>query len=252
MRFFKSKNPTLEETGEKLDKTVEGIEKNIERYNKELTVIKKKIEEEKKKKTPNPQVINSLRKKAEIIIKRKKVYETNKENTLGIQFNIDQVKFANDSLKTQIDTCKVLAVSSKELKKNIKKININKIEKLQDDIFDYIEESKEITEILGNSYEIPVYMDENEIDTELALVEDSILDEELVAEEGTIADVVENENDEIINENTEINVENEVLLTESGTTNNNTFKETIGNKETNIENKNTEKEKTAGVHMKIR
>ncbi|VWU51394.1 vacuolar-sorting protein SNF7, putative [Hepatocystis sp. ex Piliocolobus tephrosceles] len=186
MKFFKKKKgKTLDEAHEHLGKSLKGIDENIDRYNKELNVIKQKIEEEKNKKPVNQYVIESLRKKAAILIKRKKVYEDNKDNTLGIQFNIDQVKFASDNIKMSIDTCETLKNSAKVLKKNMKKVNINKMEKLQDDLFDIIEDTKEISEILSSSYNIPEEMNEHEIDAELSLIEDTIMDEEAVEEDIT-------------------------------------------------------------------
>ncbi|SBS88937.1 SNF7 family protein [Plasmodium malariae] len=176
-----------------LEKSVKSIDGNIEKYNKELNIIKQKIEEEKKKKPINQHAINTLRNKAVIIINRKKTYENNKESTLGIQFNIDQIKFANDNVQMSIETCKALQNTSKVLKKNIKKVNISKIEKLQDDLYDYIEDTKEIGAILSSSYEIPMELDENEIDAELSLIEDSILDENI---NDNITSYIDNENEE--------------------------------------------------------
>ncbi|CRG94613.1 vacuolar-sorting protein SNF7, putative [Plasmodium gallinaceum] len=221
MRFFKpKKDPTLDETYGYLEKNVKNIDENIEKYNKELNIIKQKIEEEKKKNPVNKYAIDNLRTKAANIIKKKRIYESNKENTLGIQFNIDQIKFANDNVQMSIDTCKALKNTSKILKKNIKKVNISKIEKLQDDIHDYIEEAKEIGEILSSSYEIPVDLDENEIDAELSLIEDSILDENLEGENITNYLENENENEKMLQEEASVTeksdptIQNEVKHTE--------------------------------------
>ncbi|CRH01508.1 vacuolar-sorting protein SNF7, putative [Plasmodium relictum] len=215
MRFFKSKKgPTLDEAYGNLEKNVKSIDENIEKYNKELQIIKQKIEEEKKKNPVNKYTINNLRNKAANLIKKKKVYENNKENTLGIQFNIDQIKFANDNVQMSIDTCKALKNTSKVLKKNIKKVNISKIEKLQDDIYDYMEEAKEIGEILSSSYEIPLDLDENEIDAELSLIEDSILDENLEGE--NITNYLEKEKTELdeasVTEQNDSTIKNEEKL----------------------------------------
>ncbi|KEG04487.1 vacuolar-sorting protein SNF7, putative [Plasmodium vinckei vinckei] len=200
MKFFKSKKEkTLDEAYGNLEQSVKNIDGNIDRYNKELNIIKQKIEEEKKKVPVNQHVINNLRNKAAVIIKRKKTYENNKENTLGIQFNIDQIKFANENIQMSIDTCKALEQSSKVLKKNIKKVNINKIEKLQDDLFDCIEDAKEIGEILSSTYDIPINLDEDEIDAELSLIEDNILDENV---EENITSYLENNDEEIAQEKT--------------------------------------------------
>ncbi|SBT43931.1 SNF7 family protein [Plasmodium ovale wallikeri] len=231
MNFFKKKKEkTLDDAYGNLEKSVKSVEGNIERYNKELNIIKQKIEEEKKKKPVNQHAINNLRSKAATIIKRKKIYESNKENTLGIQFNIDQIKFANDNVQMSIDTCKALENTSKVLKKNIKKVNISKIEKLQEDLYDCIEETKEIGEILSSSYEIPVDLDENEIDAELSLIEDCILDENI---EENITNYLDNDNEK--EEETD-----KVLAQETSTTEK--YNETVKNTTKNCEHYYTEKE----------
>ncbi|KJP87723.1 hypothetical protein AK88_02618 [Plasmodium fragile] len=230
MKFFKPKKEhTLDDAYGNLEKSVKSIDDNIDKYNKELNIIKQKIEEEKKKKPVNQQAINNLRNKAAIIIKRKKTYESNKENTLGIQFNIDQIKYANDNVQMSIDTCKALESASKIMKKNMKKVNIGKIEKLQDDLFNYMEEAKEIGEMLCSSYDIPLQLDENEIDAELSLIEESILDEQV---EDNITDYLETDKVEEKEEKTQ---EQEIPSTEKNT-------DLMKNKGKNSENYCTQKE----------
>ncbi|GAB68168.1 SNF7 family protein [Plasmodium cynomolgi strain B] len=230
MKFFKPKKEhTLDDAYGNLEKSVKSIDDNIDKYNKELNIIKQKIEEEKKKKPVNQHAINNLRNKAAIIIKRKKTYENNKENTLGIQFNIDQIKYANDNVQMSIDTCKALESTSKIMKKNMKKVNIGKIEKLQDDLFDYMEEAKEIGEILSSSYDIPLELDENEIDAELSLIEDSILDEQV---EDNITDYLESDK---VEEKEEKTMEQEIPSTEKNT-------EIVKSKAKQSENYYTQKE----------
>ncbi|CAA9989732.1 vacuolar-sorting protein SNF7, putative [Plasmodium knowlesi strain H] len=230
MKFFRPKKEhTLDEAYGNLEKSVKSIDDNIDKYNKELNIIKQKIEEEKKKNPVNQHAINNLRNKAAIIIKRKKTYESNKENTLGIQFNIDQIKYANDNVQMSIDTCKALESTSKIMKKNMKKVNIGKIEKLQDDLFDYMEEAKEIGEILSSSYDIPLELDENEIDAELSLIEDSILDEQV---EDNITDYLESDK---VEEKQEEAPEQEITATEKNT-------EVVKNKAKQSENYYTQKE----------
>ncbi|KMZ78948.1 vacuolar-sorting protein SNF7, putative [Plasmodium vivax] len=230
MKFFKPKKEhTLDDAYGNLEKSVKSIDENIDKYNKELNIIKQKIEEEKKKKPVNQHAINNLRNKAAIIIKRKKTYESNKENTLGIQFNIDQIKYANDNVQMSIDTCKALESTSKIMKKNMKKVNIAKIEKLQDDLFDYMEEVKEIGEVLSSSYDIPLELDENEIDAELSLIEDSILDEQV---EDNITDYLESDK---VEEKEEKAPEQEMPVTEKNT-------EFVKNKANQSESYYTQKE----------
>merc|ERR1712116_115257 len=66
----------------------------------------------------------------------------------------------------------------KEMKKEYKKLNITKIENMQDELEDMMEDANEIQEVLGRSYGMPE-VDEDDLEAELdALGEDFALDED--------------------------------------------------------------------------
>ena len=64
------------------------------------------------------------------------------------------------------------------MKKEFKKVNIEQIEDLQDDLADMLEDANEVQEVLGKAYGVPD-LDEDELEAELdALGDDIALDED--------------------------------------------------------------------------
>ena len=71
------------------------------------------------------------------------------------------------SLQNVMTTVDAMKSTNKTLKKQYGKIDIDKIERLQDEMQDLMEAGNEIQESLGRSYDIPEDVDEAELDAEL-------------------------------------------------------------------------------------
>lgn len=104
-----------------------------------------------KKMRPGP-AKTSVQKRALAILKQKKMYEKQKEATMNQQFNVDQIMFAQDSLKETVSTVSAMKDANKALKKQFKQINISKVEDLQDDMSDLLEQAEEVQNALSRSY----------------------------------------------------------------------------------------------------
>ncbi len=72
-----------------------------------------------------------------------------------------------DNLKNVMTTVEVMKSTQKTLKQQYGKIDIDKIEKMQDEMADLMEMGNEIQESLGRSYDVPEDVDEAELDAEL-------------------------------------------------------------------------------------
>lgn len=94
------------------------------------------------------------------------------------QFNLDQVAFTAESVKETVTTVQALTQAKKDLKKQMKskEFNVNRIEKLQDEMMDLMDQQRDIQEALGQSYDVPD-VDEDELMDEL-----NALDYELATE----------------------------------------------------------------------
>merc|ERR1719265_2624902 len=87
------------------------------------------------------------------------------------QFNIDQIKMAQEGLKETADTVTAMKGANKELKKQFKSIKIDQVEDLQDDMADLLEQAEEVQATLGRSYNTDD-IDEDDLEAELAAMED--------------------------------------------------------------------------------
>ena len=64
-------------------------------------------------------------------------------------------------------TVDAMKTTQKELKKQYGKINIDKIEKMQDEMADLMDMGNDIQESISRSYDVPEDVDEAELDAEL-------------------------------------------------------------------------------------
>lgn len=82
-----------------------------------------------------------------------------------------------DNLKNTMATVDAMKTTQKELRKQYGKVDIDKIEKLQDEMADLMDMGNDIQESISRSYDVPEDVDEAELDAELeALGEEVELD----------------------------------------------------------------------------
>lgn len=72
------------------------------------------------------------------VLKQKRLYEGQREQLYNQQFNMDQTAFTLESIKDSVTTVQAMKAANTELKQAFKKgeLNIDSIEKLQDEMAD--------------------------------------------------------------------------------------------------------------------
>merc|ERR1719186_1994421 len=108
------------------------------------------------------------------LLKQRKMYENQLGTLQAQQFNIDQSKFAQESLQDNIKMVTAMKETQKQLKKDFKKINIDDVENMQDDMEDMMDEMNEMNEALARDYGVT-----SDVDSEDLLDELDALDDEL-------------------------------------------------------------------------
>jgi len=93
-------------------------------------------------------------------------------------FNMEQTSFATENLRNTVTTVNAMKQANKQLKKQYKKVNIDKIEAMQDEMEDLLDQANEIQEALGRSYNLPEDIDEADLEAELEALNDDYLEEE--------------------------------------------------------------------------
>jgi len=157
----KKPQPTLEDATKAVDTRVSGIDEKIKKLDQELLGYKEKM-----KKTRGP-ALEALKQRAMRILKQKKMYEQQRDQMSNQVFNMEQTTWATQSLKDTVTTVEAMKSANKELKKAYKKVDINKIEAMQDDLSDLLDQASEVQEVLGRSYGVPEEVDESDLMAEL-------------------------------------------------------------------------------------
>ena len=72
------------------------------------------------------------------MLKQKRLYEGQRDQLYGQQFNMDQTTFVMESAKDTVNTVQALKAASKEMRTAFKskELNIDSIDKLQDELAD--------------------------------------------------------------------------------------------------------------------
>lgn len=91
------------------------------------------VYKEQLKKAKGPTATN-IKRRAMETLKRKKMYEAQRDQMAGQAFNVEQTQFAIESVKDTQTTVTAMKAAGKMLKKEHKKLNINEIEDMQDDL----------------------------------------------------------------------------------------------------------------------
>jgi len=110
---------------------------------------------------------NAIKQKAIKILQQRKMYESQKDQLQQQSWNMEQAGMMQDNLKNTMATVDAMKTTQKELKKQYGKVNIDKIEKMQDEMADLMDVGNDIQESISRSYDVPEDVDEAELDAEL-------------------------------------------------------------------------------------
>jgi len=106
------------------------------------------------------------------------MYETQRDQLAGQQFNIDQAAFGIESAKASVSTVAAMKAASHELKATIKNdLKIDDVDELADDMAELMDEFQEINEALAQNFATPDDIDEADLEAELGMLDDEFEDE---------------------------------------------------------------------------
>lgn len=162
----KTPPPTVEEATERINKRGDNVDEKIKKLDAELV----KYREQMKRTRPGP-AQEAVKARAMRILKQKRMYEGQRDTLYNQTFNLDQVAFATEGIKDAQQTMAAMKAAKKDLKGTLKTLKIDDIDKLQDEMIDLMEFSTEIQESLGQSYNVPDDIDEDELLGELDALE---------------------------------------------------------------------------------
>lgn len=155
-----------------MDNRVASIDVKLAALNSELSTYQTKIS--KMRDGPGK---NALRQKALKVLQRRKQYEAQREQLSQQSWNMEQAGMMQDNLKNVMTTVDAMKTTTKTLKKQYGKIDIDQIERMQDEMADLMDIGNEIQESISRAYDVPEDVDEAELDAELeALGEETMFE----------------------------------------------------------------------------
>lgn len=165
-RLFGSRNtapkPTLQSAITNVDTRIETLDVKLSKLNAELSTYQTKLS--KMRDGPGK---TALKQKALKVLQQRKLYESQRDQLQSQVWNMEQAGMMQDNLKNTMTTVDAMKTTTKELKKQYGKVNIDKIEQLQDEMADLMDVGNEIQDAISRSYEVPDEVDEAELDAEL-------------------------------------------------------------------------------------
>ncbi|EPY51338.1 vacuolar sorting protein Vps60 [Schizosaccharomyces cryophilus OY26] len=154
-------SPSLTDAIDSLDKRSDSLEVKISKLDSQLSVFQQKIANTR----PGPGQ-TTLKQRAMGVLRQKKMYEAQLQQLQQQSFNMEQAAMTTESMKNTMTTVQTMQDTARQMKAQSKSLSIEKIEKLQDQIQDYMDTADEFNDVLGQNM-ANVDVDEEELDAEL-------------------------------------------------------------------------------------
>lgn len=172
-RLFGSKEkvpkPTLNDAISSLETRVSSLDVKLAKLNGELSTYQQKLATMR-----DGPAKNAIKQRAMKILRQRKQIETQRDQLQSQSWNMEQATMTQESLRNTMATVDAMKTANKELKKQYGKIDIDKIEDLQDEMADLLDMNEDIQASLSRSYAVPEDIDEAELDAELEALETDV------------------------------------------------------------------------------
>ena len=169
--------PNLSDAISSTDTRMGSIEVKVKKLDNELATYKAQLA--KLRDGPGKAAVQQ---RALRTLKQKRMYEGQLAQLQQQTFNMEQAAMTTENLKNTMATVDAMRIANKEMKKQYKGIDIDKIENIHFEMEDLIEQANEIQESLGRSYGVPEEVDEEDLQAELDALG---LDDDLLGENET-------------------------------------------------------------------
>lgn len=126
------------------------------------------------------------------------------DQQMAQSFSLHQVALTQDSVKNTKVMVEAMKSTTVALKSQVKQWNVDAVEEMQDELSEWMEEAKEMQEMLGRSYGVPEDIDESELEAELELLQGDWQDTFLLTDDLPAVPSATNETNETTNETTDV------------------------------------------------
>ncbi|QLQ80258.1 hypothetical protein HG537_0D02590 [Torulaspora globosa] len=176
----KSHEQMLQESGKAMNQAQQGLQERvsqldtqISQLNFQMQALQKKISNSRSAAGQRP-----LRQQALKLLTKRKKLEQMRDSLDSQLWSMTQAQMTSDNLKNTMVTVNALKQTNKALKAQYGKINLDKLQDMQDEMADLIEQGDELQQMLAmNSVNGDIEdIDESELDAELdALAEEQLM-----------------------------------------------------------------------------
>lgn len=177
----KTHEQMLQDSGRAMNQAQQGLQERVSQLDTQISQLNFQLQSLQKKISSSRSTAGQrpLRQQAlKLLNKRKKLEQM--RDTLDTQsWSMTQAQMTSDNLKNTMVTVNALKQTNKALKAQYGKINLEKLQDMQDEMIDLIEQGDELQQVLAmNSVNGDIEdVDESELDAEL----DALADEQLMA-----------------------------------------------------------------------
>ncbi|KAI9452578.1 vacuolar protein sorting-associated protein 60 [Russula earlei] len=158
----KKPKPTLQDVIDQTDGRSAAIEVKIKKLDGELARYKEQMS-----KLRNGPGKEAIQQRALRTLKQKRMYEAQLAQLTQQTFNIESTMLATENLRNTMVTLDAMTQANKELRRQYGKVDIGKIENMQYDMEELLEQANEVQESLSRSYAVPDEIDEADLEAEL-------------------------------------------------------------------------------------
>lgn len=158
----KAPRPTLNSAISNVDERISQLDVKLASLTAELSTYQTKLS--RMRDGPGK---TALKQKALKVLQRRKQYEAQRDQLQSQVWNMEQAGMMQDNLKNVMTTVDAMKTTQKELKRQYGRVDIDRIERMQDEMADLMDVGNEIQESLARSYDVPEDVDEAELDAEL-------------------------------------------------------------------------------------
>ncbi|KAI3629027.1 hypothetical protein CBS9595_000099 [Malassezia furfur] len=121
---------------------------------------------------------SAVQQRAMRVLKQKRMYEAQIEQLTQQSYNMEQSMMTTENLRNTMATVDAMQQANKQLRKTYGNLDIDKIERIQDDMEDLLEQSNALQETMSRSYGVPDDIDETELEAELEALEEEPAEQE--------------------------------------------------------------------------
>ncbi|SCU79204.1 LANO_0A05424g1_1 [Lachancea nothofagi CBS 11611] len=180
-QLLQDSNKAMNEAQQSMQERISGLDTQISQLNVQLQAIQRKISG-----TSSAAGQKPLRQRALKLLNKRKQLESMRDSLDSQSWSMNQAQMTSDNLRNTMVTVNALKQTNKALKAQYGKINIDKLQDMQDEMLDLVEQGEELQNVLamGSGVQDLDDISETELDAELEALGDGSMMQGDMAYEG--------------------------------------------------------------------